>query len=111
PVAYLLLARLLARIKAWREQPGAPLHPAVRVAGLVLVLALVGWMLSVTTALAQPAPVMTPAAQRVVTEPPAGLRLTFHQALERALDANQALKVSQARVAEQQAYVTEARTN
>ena len=111
PVAYLLLARLLARIKAWREQPGAPLHPAVRVAGLVLVLAIVGWMLSVTTALAQPALPMAPAGQRVMTEPPAGLRLTFHQALERALDANQALKVSQARVAEQQAYVTEARTN
>ena len=54
PVAYLLLARLLARIKAWREQPGASPHPAARIAGLVLMLAIVGWMLSVSTALAQP---------------------------------------------------------
>ena len=53
PVAYLLLARLLARVKAWRAQPAAGLHPAARMAGIMLVLALVGWFLSTTSAFAQ----------------------------------------------------------
>ena len=53
PVAYLLLARLLARVQAWRAQPAARLAPAARIAGIVLVLALVGWFLSATNAFAQ----------------------------------------------------------
>ena len=53
PVAYLLLARLVERVKARRAQPAAKLHPATRIAGIVLVLALVGWLLSATSAFAQ----------------------------------------------------------
>jgi hydrophobic/amphiphilic exporter-1 (mainly G- bacteria), HAE1 family len=102
PVAYLLLARLLARVKAWRAQPAAGLHPAARIAGIVVVLALVGWLLSTTSAFAQPAPLSPP--------PSGALSLTFDQALERALSANQGLKVVQEQVRESQARVSEAKT-
>ena len=109
PVAYLLLARILARVQAWRAQPSSKLAPAARIAGIVLVLALVGWFLSATNAFAQ-----GPQA-RPRSEPPAApsgpLSLTFDQALERALIANQGLKVVQERVSESQARVAEARTN
>ena len=102
PVAYLLLARLLARVKAWRSQPAAGLHPAARIAGIVLVLALVGWLLSTTSAFAQTGG---------LSQPPSGaLSLTFDQALERALNANQGLKVVQEQVRESQARVSEAKT-
>ncbi len=33
PVSYLLLARVVARVKSWRASPAARLHPAVRVTG------------------------------------------------------------------------------
>ena len=46
PVAYLLLARILARMQAWRSQPASRLAPAARIAGVLLVLALVGWFLA-----------------------------------------------------------------
>ncbi len=95
PVAYLLLARFVARMKALRANPDAKLHPAVRVAGIVALIALVGWILSASSAFAQPAP----------------LSLTFDQALERALTANEGLKVVQERVAEGRSHVTEAKTN
>jgi HAE1 family hydrophobic/amphiphilic exporter-1 len=102
PVAYLLLARLLARVKSWRAQPTSGLHPAARVAGILLVLALVGWFLSTTSAFAQASG---------LSQPPSGpLNLTFDQALERALTANQGLKVVQEQVRESQARVSEAKT-
>src|SRR5262249_1970102 len=107
PVAYLLLARILARVQAWRTQPARKLAPAARIAGILLVLALVGWFLSATNAFAQ--------SSRPLSEPglpsTGGLSLTFGQALERARAANQGLKVVQERVAESQARVSEARTN
>jgi multidrug efflux pump subunit AcrB/outer membrane protein TolC len=62
PVAYLLLARVLERVKAWRAQPSAKLHPAARVAGIVLMLALVGWFLSTTSAFAQTSSDVRPSA-------------------------------------------------
>ena len=109
PVAYLLLARILARMQAWRSQPGSRLAPAARIAGVLLVLALVGWFLAASNAFAQTPPVRSlaePAAR-----PQSALSLTFDQALERALGANQGLKVVQERVHESQAKVSEARTN
>lgn len=53
PVAYLLLARVMKRVAAWRTSPAARLHPAARVTGILLVLALVGWFISTTSAFAQ----------------------------------------------------------
>jgi outer membrane protein TolC len=83
------------------------LSPAARIAGIVLVLALVGWFLSATSAFAQ-----TPARALSDPVPPPGpVTLTFDQAVERALVANQGLKVVQEKVRESQANVTEAKTN
>jgi len=109
PVAYLLLARMLSRLQAWRSQPSPKLAPAVRIAGVVLVLALVGWFLSASNAFAQP--VAGRSLSDAPGQPQGALSLTFDQALERALTANQGLKVVQERVREDQAYVAEARTN
>jgi outer membrane protein TolC len=65
-------------------------------------VALVGWLLSATAAFAQVAPRPAPAA---------GLELTFEQALERAVTANEGLKVVQEQVRESQGRVQEARTS
>jgi hydrophobe/amphiphile efflux-1 (HAE1) family protein len=101
PVAYLLLARVLARVTAWRSTP--PRVPqAVRVAGVMLLVALIGWLLSTTTAFAQ-------TAARPVPGP--ALTLTFDQALERALSANEGLQVAKERVVETQSRVQEAKAN
>jgi len=133
PVAYLLLARISARVAAWRAQPSARLHPAARTAGIVLIIALVGWFITTTSAFAQTASagervsnVGASAVAAVQTAVAAGqarsagtsaqaaqggaLALTFDQAMERALTANEALKVSQERVAESRARVSEAKT-
>jgi HAE1 family hydrophobic/amphiphilic exporter-1 len=104
PVAYLLLARIVERVKAWRAEPNAPVPQAVRVAGVVLLVAMVGWFLSATSAFAQ--------GGRPAALPATGpITLTFSQALERALSANEGLKVAQERVVETQARVQEAKTN
>jgi HAE1 family hydrophobic/amphiphilic exporter-1 len=105
PVAYLLLARMVERVKAWRTQPDARVPQAVRVAGVVLLVAMVGWFLSTTSAFAQGsgAPAGIPATGTVT--------LNFNQALERALSANEGLKVAQEKVVETQARVQEAKTN
>lgn len=100
PVAYLLLARITARVAAWRAQPLARLNPAARIAGIVIALALVGWFVSTASAFGQTASARSEGA----------LTLTFDQAMERALTANEALKVSQERVAESRARVSEAKT-
>ena len=99
PVAFLLLHRWLARVRNWRTNPAARLHPAVRVTGVVLIVVLVGWFLSAAAALAQPAPT-----------PRVTLTLTFDQALERAMTANEGLKVVQEQVRESQGRVPEAKT-
>ena len=96
PVSYLLLARFVDRVKAMRETP-ARVPQAVRVAGAVLLVAVLGWLLSATTAFAGQ------------TSPE--LSLTFEQALERALSANEGLKVAKERVVETQARVQESKTN
>ncbi len=101
PVAYLLLARMVERVKAWRSTP-ARVPQAVRVTGVILVVAMLGWLLSATTAFAQ-----TPAG----ANPGGTLTLSFNQALERALSNNEGLKVAQERVVETQGRVQEARTS
>jgi outer membrane protein TolC len=118
PVAYLLLARTLARVRSWRRGPAAPLHPAVRVAGALVLVVLVGWFLAVAGAFAQ----TTAAASRAtgdvarrVTAATVGqpgtpvLTLTFDDALTRALASNEGLKVAQEQVRESQGRVEEAR--
>jgi outer membrane protein TolC len=103
PVAYLLLARVLERVKGWRTGTVPRLHPAVRATGVVIIVALVGWLLSATAAFAQgTAPKPAPAQV---------LELSFDQALERALTANEGLKVVQEQVRESQGRVQEARTS
>src|ERR1043165_1774500 len=94
PVSYLLLARVIERVKALRATP-AQVPQAVRVAGVILLVAVLGWLLSATSAFAQSAP----------------MSLTFNQALERALSSNEGLKVAKERVSETQARVMEAKTS
>ena len=104
PVAYLLLARILDRVKAWRTS-GARVPQPVRVTGVILLVAVIGWLISATTAFAQAggAPASATAAQ--------ALTLTFNQALERALSSNEGLKVAQERVVETQGRVQESKAN
>ncbi len=102
PVAYLLLARMVARVKSWRAEPTASVPQAVRVAGVVLLVAMVGWLLSATSAF----------ARGTGGQPQTGaVTLSFNQALERALSANEGLKVAKERVVETQARVQESKTN
>jgi outer membrane protein len=124
PVAYLLLSRVLARMKAWRDAPDTRLHPAARIAGLLIAVGLVGWFAAVASAFGQTVPAAgAPAtglssgalASRVheteaAQAPPAPLVLTFEDALERALTGNQALKVTEEQVRVGRARVSEART-
>ena len=107
PVAYLLLARTLERVKAWRAS-GIRVPQAVRVTGVVLLVAVLGWLFSATTAFAS-------ASAREQTgelrqDPGGALTLTFDQALERALSNNEGLKVAKERVVETQARVQESKT-
>ncbi|MGE3275605.1 MAG: efflux RND transporter permease subunit [Vicinamibacterales bacterium] len=101
PVSLLLLSRIVARVKSWRANPEARLHPAVRTAGLVLLVALAGWILSASTAFGQ-----TPSAAGA-----APLELSYDQALDRALAENAQLKVAGDQVRESQGRVAEAKTN
>jgi outer membrane protein len=102
PVAYLLLARFVERVRAMRRSP-ARVPQAVRVAGVVLLVALAGWLLSATTAFAQTSATARPAGSV--------LTLNFNQALEQALSNNEGLKVARERVAETQGRVQEAKTS
>lgn len=107
PVAYLLLARIVERVKAGRAEPNARVPQAVRVAGVVIVVAMVGGLLSTTSALAQGTPSV---GTNLQVRPSDTVTLTFNQALERALSANEGLKVAQEKVVETQARVQEAKT-
>jgi outer membrane protein TolC len=105
PVAYLLLESAVARLKAWRQQPmPAGLRTAARVAGVLLLLALMGAFFSVASAFAQESPIPDPRSSIPNPEP-----LTITRALEIATARNEGLKVSQERLRESQAGVAEAR--
>jgi outer membrane protein TolC len=111
PVAYLLLEGALARVKAWRAAPmPAWARMAARVTGILVVLALIGAFASVARAFAdqvsetKPGVISTPANAGNHT----GF-LTIDRALELAVSRNESLKVSQERLRESQANVSEAK--
>jgi outer membrane protein len=127
PVAYLLLSRLVERAKAWRSAP-ARVPQAVRVTGVILLVAMLGWMWSATTAFASDsareqtselrrdlavAAFGREGGQGASTTPQPGgtLTLNFNQALERALSNNEVLKLAKERVVETQGRVQEAKTS
>jgi outer membrane protein TolC len=118
PVAYLVLARTLERVKGWRAS-GVRVPQAVRVTGVVLLVAVLGWLISATTAFAQPSSASATAStsakatvDKSARQAPEGpITLTFSQALERALSNNEGLKVAKERVVETQARVQESKTN
>ncbi len=128
PVAYLVLARTLERVKGWRAS-GVRVPQAVRVTGVVLLVAVLGWLISATTAFASAsareqsgelrrdravAASGREGGQPAATarqDPEGALTLTFSQALERALSNNEGLKVAKERVVETQARVQESKTN
>ncbi len=102
PVAYLLLARILERVAALRRRSPARFQQATRIAGVVVLLVLAGWFWGSSTAFGQ-----TPTAAARGVAP---MTLSFDDALQRALSANESLKVvaenvsiGEARVAEAQA--------
>ena len=97
PVAYLLLHRMLERFKAWRTNPSARVPTPVRVAGMLILVVLLGWFISASAALAQPRE--------------GAVELTFDQALAMALANNQGLKVAEEQVRESQGRVAEAKAN
>src|SRR6185503_7117443 len=86
PVAYLLLDRALVRVKAWKEAPmPAWARAAARVTGVLVVIALLGAFLSVARAFAGQNPAPASASQ------------------------GQPLTISQERLRESQAHVSEAK--
>ena len=123
PVAYLLLEGAVARVRAWRTAPmPAGLRTAARVTGLLILLALVGAFISISSAFAQrtdltirPYTAGGPYARGVVEAnpqvgPQAGPEpITIDRALELALSGNEALKVTREQLSESQANVLEAR--
>jgi outer membrane protein TolC len=113
PVAYLLLERGLARIRAWREAPlPAWAKVAARVTGILVVIALIGAFLSVARAFAGPPspagsarPSQNPAPASVMQARP----LTIDRAVELAVGRNESLKVTEERLRESHAHVSEAK--
>ena len=90
PVSYLLLDRLVKRMRAFRLSVLPPrMQTAARVAGILILLAILGAFVGVARAFADP--------------------LTIDRALQIAHAQNQALKVDQERVRESRAYVSEAK--
>src|SRR5688572_2108169 len=113
PVAYLLLEGAVARLKAWRQAPmPAGLHAAARVAGVLILLALMGAFLSVASAFASPAQAAPRSAFAEASADRSARQaepLTIDRALQIARTSNEGLKVSQERLRESQAAVAEAR--
>jgi outer membrane protein TolC len=93
----MLLEGAVARVKAWRQAPlPAGIRTAARIAGVLVLLALVGAFLSAACAFAQaPGPATAP--------------LTIERALELAASRNEGLKGTRERLSEREAAVAEAR--
>jgi HAE1 family hydrophobic/amphiphilic exporter-1 len=105
PVAYLLLARGLARLRAWRSGVGAHAAPAYRTASFLFgLIVLGGLLLAASTAFGQTTGTRQPAAQAEQT-----LELTFDDALALALERNEALKSGYEGVRASEGRVAEAR--
>jgi outer membrane protein TolC len=94
----------LVRLRSWRKTPAKVVAEAARVTTALTLVALIGGGLGASRAQAQ-----TPVAATGTQEP--GRPLTFAEALQRALDNNESLKVTGARVREADAHVAEARTS
>ncbi len=107
PVSYLLLSRLLEWFRTARGRRRVPVRTVVRVAGAVLLVALLGGWLAARAfgdTLDEPA-----AAVPAETAVPSAATLTFDRALELALKNNKQLKVSQEGVRAAEGRVAEAR--
>ena len=109
PCAYLLLARLMERVKVWRRAPSPAVRAAVRVTGVLFVLALLGAFVAAARAFAEPAQAPTSRGSSSARPSPSTVVLTFDQVLQMAMERNEALKISQERYRESQSRVTEAR--
>ena len=104
---YLLLSRLLEWFRTARGRRRVPVRTVVRVAGAVLLVALLGGWLAARAfgdTLDEPA-----AAVPAETAVPSAATLTFDRALELALKNNKQLKVSQEGVRAAEGRVAEAR--
>ncbi len=110
PVAYMLLDRLLERVKVWRRAPSPAMVNAVRISGVVLIVALLGGVFAVASAFAEEPAGRTSSSQTAGLKT-GGYTLSFDEALRLALERNQALKVAEQRLRESQGRVSEARTN
>jgi outer membrane protein TolC len=106
PVSYLLLARVMSGLAAWRARPRAPLPRAVRVTGAVILVILIGGLLAVANAFAQTRP-------RVPGPSPGAsgqaLELSFDRALQLAMERNESLKAGYESVRASEGRVAEAR--
>jgi len=107
PVSYLLLARFMAWMKAWRARPRAALPRAVRVAGAVILILLIGGLLAVANAFGQTRP-RTPDPSSMVA-PGGAMDLSFDRALQIALERNESLKAGYEAVRAGEGRVAEAR--
>jgi HAE1 family hydrophobic/amphiphilic exporter-1 len=106
PVSYLLLHRLLAKLKAFRKAEKPVLSPALRVTGAIIIVLLLGGLLAVANAFGAPLPEPTGSQTAAVPAP-----LTFQAALEIAMRDNKSLKVERERVHEAEGRVAEAKAN
>src|SRR5215218_1679764 len=106
PVSYLLLARLLAWVKEWRARPRAALPRAVRVAGAVILVVLIGGLLAVANAFGQTSP-RDPVPS--LGAPGQLMDLSFDKALQLAMERNESLKASYEAVRAAEGRVAEAR--
>jgi HAE1 family hydrophobic/amphiphilic exporter-1 len=97
PVAYMLLARALERLAAWRKAPTPAVTAAVRITGVLLLIIVLGGVFMVASAFAQ--------------ERSPGQPLSFDDALRLAYARNEELKVTEARVRESQGRVSEAKAS
>jgi outer membrane protein len=118
PVAYMLLDRIIVRVRAWRRAPTPGMAAAVRVGSVLLLIALLGGVFAVASAFAQ-APTFAPvpgspasSIARLETGGQAGgYALTFDEALRMAYERNEELKIAEQRLRESQGRVSEAKAN
>ncbi|HSL20875.1 MAG TPA: efflux RND transporter permease subunit [Vicinamibacterales bacterium] len=123
PVAYMLLARATEWVKALRRSPSPAAAAAMRVAGALLLMALLGGVFAVANAFAQesdrPVPpqadpttaLLQAGAGGGLHASPGARALTFDDALRMALERNQELKIAEQRLRESQGRVSEAKAN
>jgi hydrophobe/amphiphile efflux-1 (HAE1) family protein len=111
PVAYLLLDRLIVRVKMWKTAPApAWARTAARVTGVLVIIALLGAFLTVARVFAAERADGGPQSTRPADASVATGPLTIDRAVELAISRNESLKVTQERLREREADVSEAKT-